>query len=102
MDVIKKDGYLECNYTNGCKYKADRGYIYRKEWETGKVFKAPLREDLEEKVENFTVNDPFNNGPAWSFLHSVWKETKDWIKKFDDEDKYYFGTLARCKGSEFE
>ncbi len=109
MDVLQKEGLLECNYTNGCKYKAvrDNGvwgwHLYRKDWKSGNVFRIPLPDKLEEKVQNFEVNDPFNNTSTWYFLHNLWKEAKEYLKTIPyEEKKYYFGNLIRCEKKDFE
>ena len=89
MDVYKDGNCLECNYTNGYKYKVERGRIYRKDWETGEVMSIMLDEWQSAKVDEYEVRDPCQNGPTWFFLHNLWKDARKIAEGYDEKPIKY-------------
>ncbi len=77
MGVIKKDGYLECDYENNLKFKVEDGWIYRYDKNTLEITKMQLDEIAISDVEDHEVKFPNINTPTWCFLHGLWNEQRE-------------------------
>ena len=82
MSVIKKDGYLSCDYENsGLKFEVRDGWIYRYDKKTLEISKMQLDELAVEEVDTYKVRFPNINTPTWCFLHDLWYRQKETWEK---------------------